>query len=56
MRKPRVYEWWVEWEDVVEMLHSVKKTGHSITQYLIETFNLEIPCKIVLRPIVEEVC
>lgn len=53
MEKLKVYEWWVEWEDVVEMLqHCVKKTT-SITQYLIETFKLDVPCKIILRPIVE---
>ena len=52
----RVYEWWADWEDVAEMIqHCVKKTT-SIAQYLIETFNLDVPCKIILRPIVEGSC
>lgn len=51
----RVYEWWVEWEDVVEMLQHCVEKATTITNYLIEQFHLEIPCKIVLCPIVEEV-
>ena len=55
MTNLRVYEWWVEWEDVVEMLQKCVKKATTVTDYLIETFHLDVPCRIILRPISEEV-
>ena len=51
----RVYEWWVTWEEVAEMLHKCIKETKTVTAYLIEKFHLDVPCKIILRPIVEEI-
>ena len=55
MDRVKTYEWWIDWEDVAEMLQRCLFSAHSIYTYLIETFNLEVPCKIILRPIVEGV-
>jgi hypothetical protein len=52
----RTFEWWVDFQELIEAVMWCVKETKTITDYLIETFKLEIPCKIILRPIVEDLC
>ena len=51
--KMRFYEWWVDKEELKQVLKKCIKETKSLQEYLIELFNLQVPCNVVVRLIVE---